>query len=437
MFSILAIGIAENATTTTTGVRYVLNDTNLAPSVVGEIYGTGERIADNRTYWSNNSSMYISLYAHANTTGDNSEIHLYINGTKYQDQSGKPIGIAEQNNKSIFHIIPQNSYYSVEVLNAHHYVWMETQILTGNVTTTTGGSGIGGSCIGCINLTQLEDNMSLKVNKSGDTMAGYLIVDGYGLSTSGSYIFMDSSPLNLIRMRVYGTNSNYIEMFENSTVLTFSNATSRSYNFTENGLNMSGGYINNSPSIDAKVNKSGDNMTGVLGSNSNITTSSKIFVTDGINGKQIDTSISSISDTIRTEKNGAQVWRMLSSTDAFSNNFGAGVSRGNLTNPTATLNGDRLFSFFANGYDGTTYSAKNSRLNFYAKGNFNATYHPTSVELWTTDTADNLRAVLIANTTGDIEAPTGTLISSDLTGAGNAYVCVDVNGKLYRGSPTC
>jgi len=121
-----------NTINNTLGLQVVLNTTNLAPTIVGESNGTGERIADNRTYWSNNSNMYISIYAHANTTGDNSEIHLYINGTKYQDQSGKPIGIAEQNNKSISHIIPQHAYYSVEVHNAHHYVWFETQLLSGN-----------------------------------------------------------------------------------------------------------------------------------------------------------------------------------------------------------------------------------------------------------------------------------------------------------------
>ena len=138
VFAILAIGISNSVSNTsnntTLGLQIVVNNTNLAPFVAGH-GGTGERIGDNTNHWNNNTPIEIFLYSHANTTGTAAEIHLFINGTKVSDTSGRALGIAEQSNRSIVAIIPQYSYYSVEMVNYHHYEWYEYQILTGNVTT--------------------------------------------------------------------------------------------------------------------------------------------------------------------------------------------------------------------------------------------------------------------------------------------------------------
>ncbi len=48
-----------------------------------------------------------------------------------------------------------------------------------------------------------------------------------------------------------------------------------------------------------------------------------------------------------------------------------------------------------------------------------------------TSTSLDLDGVSIATT------PDGNLTFSNLKGAGNALVCVDKDGKLYRGSPNC
>lgn len=202
LFSIIAIGISESITTgDTLGLQIVVNNTNLAPFVAGH-GGTGERIGNNTTYWNNNTPIEIFLYSHANTSGTAAEIHLFINGTKVSDTSGRALGIAEQSNRSIVAIIPQYSFYSVEFINYHHIEWYEYQILTGNVTTnTTGGSGtmdhaflsnLNWSVAGHIMNTTLDMNNNsivnctncwnatvndTKVNKTGDTMTGTLKIN--------------------------------------------------------------------------------------------------------------------------------------------------------------------------------------------------------------------------------------------------------------------
>jgi len=102
----------------------VVNNTNLAPSYPGEIPGTNERIGNNTTYFSN-TKIELFIWGHAATTGDNSEIHLFIEGVKVADTSGKPLGIAEESNKTIIATIPRHVNYSVVVANVHHYEWRE------------------------------------------------------------------------------------------------------------------------------------------------------------------------------------------------------------------------------------------------------------------------------------------------------------------------
>ena len=184
LFSIISIGISDNASTTTTGVQWVVNNTNLAPLVAGH-GGTGERIGNNTIYWANNSPIQILLWAHANISGQNSEIHLYINGTKVADTSGRPLGIAESSNRTIVALIPRYASYMVEFNNYHHYEWREYPILSGrnstlsinltNVTNIISGSGVSDLANLTINTNKSWRNYSI-TNLSNLTMTGNLII---------------------------------------------------------------------------------------------------------------------------------------------------------------------------------------------------------------------------------------------------------------------
>jgi len=134
-----------------------VNNTNLAPSVAGEPPGTGERI-QGTTYYANTTAIELFVFGHASSAGQDSEIHLYINGTLVADTSGKPLGVAEQQNRTITAMIPKYASYKIEANNIHHYEWREYKVISGN----TSGSSVSSS------------SDSLKVNKSGDTLTGYL-----------------------------------------------------------------------------------------------------------------------------------------------------------------------------------------------------------------------------------------------------------------------
>lgn len=134
-FLIAAAGyvIAQNAQDTAdinNVFEIVVNNTNLAPSVAGHPPGTGERVSGT-TYWANTTPIQVLVFAHAMAVGDNAEIHLFINGTKVADTSGRPLGGAETSNKTIIAMIPKGANYSFEFNNAHHYEWREYPVLSG------------------------------------------------------------------------------------------------------------------------------------------------------------------------------------------------------------------------------------------------------------------------------------------------------------------
>jgi len=371
MFAILAIGLSESTSTTTTGVQYVLNTTNLAPSVAGESIGTGERVADNRTYWANNSALFISVFAHANTTGDNSEIHLYINGTKYQDQSGKPIGVAEQNNKSIAHIIPQYSYYSVEVHNAHHYVWLETRILTGNVTTISGTGGVA--------------NHSLLSNLQG------------GVPASDEFYHLNLSHYNYIEglVNCVGTPDNYypLSFVSGFTCLTI-------------------------PRHDNdKVNKGGDTMTGTLNmSNNNITNINYTITKHGIISKTLNESPIIPDDAkgtgtdylvqITTENNSPTM--VFNSFGNFANGFSAIRYNGTPESYEALGENAIIFSVGARGSNGhNTFSATKAAMFLSTSSSWNTTSNPTKIDFSTTNIGSTARTTrLVINDSGQVEIKT-------------------------------
>ena len=160
------------------GMIVVMNNTNLAPDAgAPHPFGTGERI-QNITYYANNSPIQLMVFAHADTNGQHLALNLSINDTITESIHLRPLAAAENTHAFVTAIIPQYANYSVNITNYHHYEWREYPILTGNVSTNiTSSGGSSAPCTDCINSTQLQTNLSLKVNKSGDTMTDRLFVN--------------------------------------------------------------------------------------------------------------------------------------------------------------------------------------------------------------------------------------------------------------------
>src|SRR3972149_9003003 len=178
IFSLIALVSANSLTSQISGVQYIMNNTNLAPDAgAPHPFGTGERIQNN-TYWANNSPIQLMVFAHADTNGQHLALNLSINDTITESIHLRPLATAENTHAFVTAIIPQYANYSVNITNYHHYEWREYPILTGNVSTNiTSSGGSSAPCIDCINSTQLQTNLSLKVNKSGDTMTDRLFVN--------------------------------------------------------------------------------------------------------------------------------------------------------------------------------------------------------------------------------------------------------------------
>lgn len=109
------------------GINIIVNNTNLAPTVHPEMPGTGERTTGT-LYWANESTIELFVFSHGVAVNDTAEIHLSINGTLVADTSGRPLGAAEQSNKTIIAMIPKGANYSVVFLNTHHYEWREYKL---------------------------------------------------------------------------------------------------------------------------------------------------------------------------------------------------------------------------------------------------------------------------------------------------------------------
>src|SRR5574337_220793 len=154
MFAVVGIlmPIASN-----NSFEVVVNNTNLAPTFPGEIIGTGERIADNTTYWANSTPIELFAFAHSNTAAQTSHISLYINGTQIEHTELRPLGAGERTHTYLHGIIPKGANYSVNASNYHHYEWREYSILSGqngtlsinqtfvNITNISGSTVPGGN----------------------------------------------------------------------------------------------------------------------------------------------------------------------------------------------------------------------------------------------------------------------------------------------------
>lgn len=198
----------------------VSNTTNLAPTIHAEIPGTGERVSGT-TYWANSSAINLYVFAHASSAGDTAEVHVFIDGVKHEDTSGRPLGAAESSNKTAFAQIPKGSNYSVWFYNYDHYEWREHQILSGrNGTLSINQTVIGGTSsldnasvqINESQVVNLVSDLNSKVNKSGDSMTGDLDVDLKNV-TANSFLHLANKSI----FSAYTSDWHYFTQSEKNT----------------------------------------------------------------------------------------------------------------------------------------------------------------------------------------------------------------------------
>lgn len=369
-----------------------VNNTNLAPNSTDSV-GTGERI-QGTTYYANETPIDIYVWAHAQSPGDTAEVHLYINGTKLQDQSDKVIGVAEQLNNSVTGRIPKYASYKIEVNNFHHYEWREYRVISGqngsvSLTTNYYNTTVGGA-----------DNASLnlKVNKSGDTMTG-------ALNMSNNYIYnptaIESNNQQLLLNSFFGVNSlvhiqsngNTIDITDTET--TFSNDIDMNGNNVLNCANCI-----NTTNLNTKVNKSGDNMdvnAKLIFSSDNASANNNLI--ESYNNGSLRTKLTTM---------GTQYWYVNGSDVSPDTPYGLIA----YVNPFAAIG-----IAFLNATNGHRTDIRSTSA---------------GIEMWVGTTGS-----LGSMTTNLQLQRNNTIQTSALTGVGNAYVCVYPNGTLFRGSPGC
>ena len=321
IFSLIALVSANSLTSQISGVQYIVNNTNLAPNVAGHPFGTGERI-QNITYYANNSPIQLMVFAHADTNGQHLALNLSINDTITESIHLRPLAAAENTHAYINAIIPQYANYSVNITNYHHYEWREYPILTGNVSTNiTSSGGSSAPCIDCINSTQLQTNLSLKVNKSGDTMTGDLSMSGKNI-TNMTRINDNNITTNISRIHfnndlTYYANSSGIQKFSNDHLF--------DYIFLEShdGLN-----VNNLVAFQT-IDNTGFNFFQGRRARGSVNFSNKSAVIDPLQ------------------------------------------------------NGDTVFRVVSSGWNGETWSGSSAIVDYVARGNWNSTSMPMSLDFWT------------------------------------------------------
>jgi len=202
-----------------------INNTNLAPNVAGHPPGTGERI-QGMTYWTNDTPIEIFVFSHADTSSQNAEIHLMINGSIVLDTANRPLGVSEESNNSIAAIIPRHSNYSVEINNFHHYEWREYRILSGQngsvVINNYANSSFNGTLVYGLSEFNLTNGLEYKYN------GGYIIEHSSGSMLSlSTNVDMQGNNItncaNCVNTTFYKTNSIYsadgnIYLFKNGTI---------------------------------------------------------------------------------------------------------------------------------------------------------------------------------------------------------------------------
>ena len=202
------------------------------------------------------------------------------------------------------------------------------------------------------------------------------------------------------------------------------------YNFTDSQLNMNGAAITNNPQITAlqaeKVNKTGDNMTGLL--------RSKQILSYNVNS---DTNLPSPFDAnaIITGINevGASSLNLITYYNGtyYASAMNGYKANGNISNPLPILKDDYLFSVGVRGYDGTSFSSTRAYFSLQSTENWTPTAMGTRFDVYTTGTGGTSRTNVFS-----IDGEKNATIPK-LSGTGNAFVCVNSVGTLYRSATAC
>lgn len=106
-------------------------------------------------------------------------------------------------------------------------------------------------------------------------------------------------------------------------------------------------------------------------------------------------------------------------------------SRGTYASPTAVVDGDYVAWFNVKGHDGTDYQAP-AAFGFRVDGPVSTENVPTSFVVYTgykQGTPGRSQRFTVSSS--------GDVIFNDLTGSGNAYLCIDSTGKVFRSDTAC
>jgi len=86
---------------------------------------------NNITYYTNETSIVLSVFAHANVGAQTAGVFVYRDDILLEAQSGRPLVSPEQTWRGVVVIIPKNSSYRVNFTNYHHFEWREDRIISG------------------------------------------------------------------------------------------------------------------------------------------------------------------------------------------------------------------------------------------------------------------------------------------------------------------
>lgn len=299
----------------------------------------------------------------------------------------------------IFRIINSDSIMSDIIIDENNLYYMSYKNLY-SVNKTNGNINFKVSITNAKYFSQSQNNIYVstyfylyKVNKSSgiietklhgsliDSIYSYFQVSGTG--SGNTYVNNYYSNTSLENVEFITNKSSDINLGSSNDLYPTQNAT-KSY-------------------IDSKVNKSGDTMTGKLLSNTSST---------GLTGVDLNYSFEAKYDNVQRtylyRASGIQEW--------FVNN--SAVDAGWITYSTP----------------GSVPSPGIVMYNNTRKNRSDFRSSPFGIEFWAfapnTTTPGSTYSVAINRITGD-------LLIHSLSGSGNAYLCVDSTGKLYRGTPNC
>lgn len=103
-------------------------------------------------------------------------------------------------------------------------------------------------------------------------------------------------------------------------------------------------------------------------------------------------------------------------------------SRGTEAAPTAVINGDNIVAFHGQAYDGTSWLVPASFL-YLLDGPVSTGSTPAAMIFKTGTIHPTPERMRISSD--------GTVSVSDLAGSGNAFVCVNASGQIYRSATAC